>query len=688
MAATQLASRLCRPGCAAHTPASSLHAAFGAPPPPGAAPPGHAVAARAAAVGRTSLPSLPAGGLGSIADLRELRELRGEADAGLSDLQLRDVAEISYVSRRRLDSADFDPNEVDEASPCWECADGLPLVYNEQAIAAYWRGRPGDLASRWTKFAGVSLPWLTKLANAFLQGRIQARGAGWSWWGGWDPGTQAGLARDAVDNLERLGPTFIKLGQIMSIRPDVLPPAVMGELAKLQDRIEPFPTDAARAVVEAELGAPIEQLFSEFSEEPIAAASLAQVYRARLRATGAEVAVKVQRPQALATISKDLYVLRRAAGVYERLAHRFTAQTTDYQRLVSTFAEGLYTEMAATLEIPFSVPPYMSLLARSVATLEGIALVSQAYPFVARRVLRADPGTAPLLRELLHDPATGGVRAARLPALLNAALGYVAEETDGFVDFDAMPEQGASLQEVLGFLLSPEARDLRPLLLAELTNTLDLFLRDRLRRAAAAAPALLRPRLPLPLPLAGALPLPALPAPPAPPVPVPGRGWVPPRQLVAELAPPLSQPEEVYLQQVVELAAGLLGLAPADLEAPRPALLLRLLLSPNEQARRASAGARGAARRGAEARRGRPARSPARGRRAPRALLRRGRVRELQQALSIVAGGGGAADPGVVQEMSAQVVDGLMRRAAGRLSVDVDTLFPMRAALLAAAAGR
>lgn len=70
-----------------------------------------------------------------------------------------------------------------------------------------------------------------------------------------------------------------------------------------------------------------------------------QVYRARVRATGQEVAVKVQRPAALATISKDLYVMRRAVGVYERLVRRFTAQTTDYQRLVSTFAEGLYTEM-------------------------------------------------------------------------------------------------------------------------------------------------------------------------------------------------------------------------------------------------------------------------------------------------------------------------------------------------------
>jgi predicted unusual protein kinase regulating ubiquinone biosynthesis (AarF/ABC1/UbiB family) len=72
---------------------------------------------------------------------------------------------------------------------------------------------------------------------------------------------------------------------------------------------------------------------------------LLQVYRAKLRSNGQEVAVKVQRPGALSTISKDLYVMRRGIGVYEQLVKRFTAQTTDYQSLLSTFAEGLYTEM-------------------------------------------------------------------------------------------------------------------------------------------------------------------------------------------------------------------------------------------------------------------------------------------------------------------------------------------------------
>lgn len=99
---------------------------------------------------------------------------------------------VSYVSRRRLDAADFDLDATDE--------EGLPLVYNEAAIAAFWRRRPGELAARWAKFAGISAPWLTRLATAFLRGSIER--------------DQVALARDAVANLSKLGPTWVKLGQV------------------------------------------------------------------------------------------------------------------------------------------------------------------------------------------------------------------------------------------------------------------------------------------------------------------------------------------------------------------------------------------------------------------------------------------------------------------------------------------
>ena len=119
--------------------------------------------------------------------------------------------------------------------------------------------------------------------------------------------------------------------------------------------------------------------------------------------------------------------------------------------------------LAATLEIPFNVPPYMSLLARSVATLEGIALVgdpnyqmvAQAYPFVVRKVLRNDSSSSTaILREILFDRG-GQLKATRLSTLLNAALGYVAESQGGFIDFDTVPDDGATLADTVAFLLSP-----------------------------------------------------------------------------------------------------------------------------------------------------------------------------------------------------------------------------------------
>ena len=127
-----------------------------------------------------------------------------------------------------------------------------------------------------------------------------------------------------------------------------------------------------------------------------------------------------------------------------------------------TFDVRMQDLLTATLEIPFSVPPYMSLLARSVATLEGIALmgdpqyqmVAQAYPFVVRKVLRNNSSSSTaVLREILFD-VDGQMQATRLSTLLNAALGYVADVQGGFIDFDSVPDEGASLQDVVAFLLS------------------------------------------------------------------------------------------------------------------------------------------------------------------------------------------------------------------------------------------
>ncbi|WP_428425479.1 ubiquinone biosynthesis regulatory protein kinase UbiB [Methylibium sp.] len=117
--------------------------------------------------------------------------------------------------------------------------------------------------------------------------------------------------------LERLGPIFVKFGQVLSTRRDLLPIDVADELAKLQDDVPPFPAEQAMALVEAAFGRPLDQLFASFEREPVASASIAQVHFAVLN-DGREVAVKVLRPAVLQVIDADLDLLRVLAGWVDR----------------------------------------------------------------------------------------------------------------------------------------------------------------------------------------------------------------------------------------------------------------------------------------------------------------------------------------------------------------------------------
>ncbi|MDK2925130.1 MAG: ubiquinone biosynthesis protein [Bacillota bacterium] len=147
--------------------------------------------------------------------------------------------------------------------------------------------------------------------------------------------------------LTDLGPTFIKLGQLLSTRPDLLPPDVVSELAKLQDRVPPFPFAEVRQVIAAELGQEVDEVFASFDPEPIGSASLGQVHQATLP-DGRQVVVKVQRPGVARIVRNDLLVLADLA----RLADRRTpwGRIYNFSNMVEEFSRSLNEELDYTAE--------------------------------------------------------------------------------------------------------------------------------------------------------------------------------------------------------------------------------------------------------------------------------------------------------------------------------------------------
>lgn len=203
----------------------------------------------------------------------------------------------------------------------------LPTAYDLASIAAVYRRRPllvlrrslqiGTSFGRW--FALRYLDRVNERADDMFELRA------------------AQLRRILLE----LGPAFVKIAQAVSSRPDVIPPAYLDELSLLQDRIAPFSTDSAFNIIEKELGLPLDMIFSEISPEPVAAASLGQVYQARLRSSGKVVAVKVQRPGVQAAISLDIYILRFLAS----LARKAAKLNTDLPAVLDEWASSLFREM-------------------------------------------------------------------------------------------------------------------------------------------------------------------------------------------------------------------------------------------------------------------------------------------------------------------------------------------------------
>ena len=212
--------------------------------------------------------------------------------------------------------------------------DVLPTVYNPVALERYFSQRPGAVVTRVWQILSSSSSFLFTVLGDAITGQLKD--------------LEVKRAAELRNTIVSLGPFFIKLGQALSIRPDILSPRAMVELQQLCDKVPSFDSKLAMKTIVEELGKPIDELFSKITDEPVAAASLGQVYKATLRSNGEEVAVKVQRPYVLETVSLDLYLVRKL-GI---IARNFPSISNrlDIVSLLDEFAGNFYQELDYNLE--------------------------------------------------------------------------------------------------------------------------------------------------------------------------------------------------------------------------------------------------------------------------------------------------------------------------------------------------
>uniref|UniRef100_A0A166H1J6 Protein kinase domain-containing protein n=1 Tax=Daucus carota subsp. sativus TaxID=79200 RepID=A0A166H1J6_DAUCS len=238
-----------------------------------------------------------------------MRGLRGQ---NLSDSQFAD------------DNIQLRLVEVDESS------EFLPMVYNPDSISTYWGKRPRAVATRIMQLTSVAGGFLSRLAWDVINKKVKENEV-----------TRAIELREIVTSL---GPAYIKLGQALSIRPDILSPSAMTELQKLCDKVPSYPNDIAMALIEEELGQPWYNIYSELTSSPVAAASLGQVYKGRLKENGDLVAVKVQRPFVLETVTVDLFIIRNLGLVLRKFPQVVVPKTytkyTSRKVLTTQWIEG------------------------------------------------------------------------------------------------------------------------------------------------------------------------------------------------------------------------------------------------------------------------------------------------------------------------------------------------------------
>lgn len=263
--------------------------------------------------------------------MQEMREeLAKNEDASLILQAIRgqnlndDDSALEGLQMRLVDFAPEDNREI-------------PYDYNPVALQKFFSKRPVAVFTRVVQLLSVGGGFFFSVLLDQVSGRLKQ-----------NPDLEVKRAGELRDLLTSLGPFYIKIGQALSIRPDVLSPRSMVELQRLCDKVPSFDSRIAFATIEKELGRQVDEVFSEITPEPVAAASLGQVYKAVLRETGETVAVKVQRPFVLETVSLDLYLARQAGLI----ARKFPAlaERLDAVALLDEFAYRFYHEMDYIVE--------------------------------------------------------------------------------------------------------------------------------------------------------------------------------------------------------------------------------------------------------------------------------------------------------------------------------------------------
>jgi ubiquinone biosynthesis protein len=186
-------------------------------------------------------------------------------------------------------------------------------------------------------------------------------------------------AAELADDLERMGPTFIKLGQLLSTRPDILPAPYLQALARLQDRVEQFSFGEVERIVAGELGIRLSKAFAEFEATPIAAASLGQVHRAAMR-DGRRVAVKVQRPDIRQRVAEDLEALEDIAEFLDE--HTEFGRRYEFRKILDEFRRSLLRELDYRQEAQ-----NLAVLRRNLAEFDRIAIPAPIDDYTTSRVL-------------------------------------------------------------------------------------------------------------------------------------------------------------------------------------------------------------------------------------------------------------------------------------------------------------